>query len=43
MADEQVRVPGKRSAISDTYGWQSLLKLDGDALEVHYRTICGNC
>ena len=39
MADEQVRVLGKQSAIADTYGWQSLLKLDGGALEVHYRTI----
>jgi type I restriction enzyme M protein len=39
MADEQVRVLGKHSAIADAYGWQSLLKLDGDALEIHYRTI----
>jgi len=39
MADEQVRVLHKRSAISEEYGWQSLLRLDGDALEVHYRTI----
>jgi type I restriction enzyme M protein len=39
MADEQVRVLGKRSAIPEEYSWQSLLKLDGDALEVHYRTI----
>src|SRR3954470_56793 len=38
MADEQVRVLGKHSAIADTSGWQSLLKLDGDALEAHYRT-----
>ena len=37
MADEQVRVLGKHSAIADTYGWPSLLKLDGDALEIHYR------
>src|SRR6266487_5738605 len=39
MADEQVRVLGKHSAIPDDYDWQSLLKLDGDALEIHYRTI----
>jgi type I restriction enzyme M protein len=39
MADEQVRVLGKRSAIADDYSWQSLVPVDGDALEVHYRTI----
>ena len=39
MADERVRVLGKHSAIADTYGWPSLLRLDGDALEIHYRTI----
>jgi type I restriction enzyme M protein len=39
MADDQVRVLSKHSAIADNYGWQSLLKLDGDALEIHYRTI----
>src|SRR4029453_7979373 len=38
MADEQARVLGKRSAIPADYDWQSLLKLDGDALEAHYRT-----
>ncbi len=39
MADEQVRVLGKRGTIPEEYGWQSLLTRDGDALEVHYRTI----
>lgn len=39
MADEQVRVLSKRSAIPGDYDWQSLLTLDGDALEAHYRTI----
>ena len=39
MADEQVRVLGKHSAIADDYSWQSLVPVDGDALEVHYRTI----
>jgi type I restriction enzyme M protein len=39
MADEQERVLGKASSISAGYGWQSLLKLDGDALETHYRTV----
>jgi type I restriction enzyme M protein len=38
MADEQVRVLGKHSAIADAYSWQSLHKLDGDALEIHCRT-----
>lgn len=40
MAHEQTRPPYKRPAIVPTeLGWESLLKLDGDALEVHYRHI----
>jgi len=39
MADEQVRVLGKRGTIPPEYGWPSLLALDGDTLEVHYRAI----
>jgi type I restriction enzyme M protein len=39
MADEQVRELGKRSAIPQELGWQSLLQRDGDALEAHYRHI----
>ena len=39
MADEQVRVLGKGSAIPDEYGWRSLLARDGDDLESHYRHI----
>jgi len=39
MADEQVRELGKPSAIPPELGWPSLLRLDGDALETHYRHI----
>ncbi len=38
MADEQER-GGRSGSIPAEYGWQSLLRLDGDVLEVHYRTI----
>jgi type I restriction enzyme M protein len=39
MDDENVQVLGRESAIPEAYNWQSLLKLDGDALESHYRDI----
>ncbi len=39
MADEQVHELGKVSAIPDELSWASLLSLDGDALETHYRRI----
>ncbi len=40
MDDEQSRPPYNRgSAVPKKYNWASLLKLDGDALEVHYRHI----
>jgi type I restriction enzyme M protein len=39
MADEQVRMLGKERVIPEGYGWQSLLKRDGDELETHYRHI----
>jgi len=38
MADEQTKALHKRaSAVPKALGWQSLLKLDGDALEAQYR------
>ena len=38
MADEMTRPPYKRPAIVPTkYGWESLLRLEGDELEAHYR------
>ncbi len=37
MADEQSRLRGTPSAIPSGFGWPSLLKLDGDDLEIHYR------
>ncbi|MBA3832445.1 MAG: SAM-dependent DNA methyltransferase [Chthoniobacterales bacterium] len=37
MADEQSRLRGTPSAIPKGFGWPSLLKLDGDDLEIHYR------
>src|SRR5258708_2543208 len=38
MADEQARPPFNRpSAIPKGFGWGSLIKLDGDDLEIHYR------
>lgn len=38
MADEQTRPPyNRKSVIPKEYAWPTLLKLDGDALETHYR------
>ncbi|MDX6385509.1 MAG: type restriction enzyme protein [Blastocatellia bacterium] len=38
MADEQSRPPfNKRSPIPKEFSWSSLLKMEGDDLEVHYR------
>jgi hypothetical protein len=38
MADEMTRPPFNRPAIVPaTFGWEALLKLDGDELEAHYR------
>src|SRR6266498_318172 len=38
MADELTKPPHNKPAIVPAkYGWQSLLTLDGDELEVHYR------
>src|SRR5947209_20539499 len=38
MADEMTNPPFNRPPIvPPKYGWQSLLKLDGDELEAHYR------
>ena len=37
MADEQSRLRGTPSTIPEGFGWPSLLKLDGDDLEIHYR------
>jgi type I restriction enzyme M protein len=38
MADEQRRPPfNKPSAVPKQFGWDVLLKLDGDELETHYR------
>jgi len=43
MDDEQTKPPFKReSKIPKKYNWNSLLKLDGDDLEVHYRHILEN-
>jgi type I restriction enzyme M protein len=40
VADEQTKPPfNKPSSIPQELDWQSLLKKDGDALEVHYRHI----
>ena len=40
MADEQTKPPfNKPSTIPKSLDWESLLKKDGDALEVHYRHI----
>jgi type I restriction enzyme M protein len=40
MADEQTKPPfNKPSTIPQELDWESLLKKDGDALEVHYRHI----
>jgi type I restriction enzyme M protein len=38
MADEQAKPPfNKPSPIPKGFGWDALLKLDGDELEIHYR------
>src|ERR1700677_2467964 len=38
MADEQTKPPfNKPSPIPKGFGWDALLKLDGDDLEIHYR------
>ena len=37
MDDERVRELGLPSAIPEAYNWASLTRLDGDALETHYR------
>src|ERR1035441_2468771 len=38
MADEQAKPPfNKPSPIPKGFGWDTLLKLDGDELEIHYR------
>jgi type I restriction enzyme M protein len=39
--DDEGRQNSKPSAIPDNLSWQSLLKLDGEALETHYRHILG--
>ena len=39
MDDENSRLLGKPSVVPATLNWQSLLALDGDALETHYRHI----
>ena len=39
MDQENSTMLGKPSAIPEQYNWASLLKLDGDALEGHYREI----
>src|ERR1017187_3822409 len=40
MADEQARPPFSRPTIlPDTLNWASLVRLDGDELDVHYRHI----
>lgn len=38
MADEQAKPPFKKlSPIPKGFGWEVLLRLDGDDLEIHYR------
>src|SRR3954465_5896790 len=40
MADEQTKLPYNKPAIIPAkYGWQSLLKREGDELEAHYRHV----
>ena len=43
MADEQTRPPfNKPSTIPKGYDWLSLLDVEGDALEIHYRAHPGD-
>ncbi len=38
MAHEQMRPPfNKPSLVPEEFGWDTLVKLDGDELEIHYR------
>jgi type I restriction enzyme M protein len=38
MADEQTKPPFKKpSSIPKNFSWDTLIKLDGDELETHYR------
>jgi len=40
MADEQSRAPfNKPSPIPKDVNWQSLMRLDGDEIETHYRRV----
>jgi type I restriction enzyme M protein len=40
MADEQTKAPfGRPSIVPETLNWPSLVRLDGDDLDVHYRHI----
>jgi len=40
MADEQTRPPFNRdSVVPDGLDWPSLLRIDGDELEIHYRHV----
>jgi len=39
MADELSKLPGKKPLVPKGYDWDSLLKREGDELEVHYRHI----
>jgi len=40
MADEQTKPPyNRKSVVPAKYSWASLVKLDGEALELHYRHI----
>ena len=40
MADEQTRPPfNKPSIIPQEYDWPSLLEVEGDALEIHFRRV----
>ena len=40
MADEQSRPPyNKQSPVPKGFGWDALIKLDGDELEAHYRHV----
>src|SRR5947207_5463934 len=40
MADEMTKPPyGRPPIVPARYGWESLLKLEGDALETHYRHV----